>query len=402
MNDKLLDVVVAGHICLDIIPGFERRGKEIAGEIFVPGKLVNIGEASIATGGVVSNTALSLLKLGTKVGFICKVGDDLFGDAIIRHIGNYTDDISGIKKVRGQNSSYSIVIAPPGVDRIIFHNPGTNNTFGFEDINFELVRNSKIFHLGYPPLLKRLYSNGGRELVRIFEKAKSTGATTSLDMSLPDPLSESGQVDWESILAQLMSYVDIFLPSIEEAIFMVNRDRYDMLKRESDKGPLIDMFTAEDLNETSEKLLKFGAKILVLKCSHRGTYIRTGNRKVLGNIVFERPDNLDNWAGRELWAPSYHVKQIASAVGSGDCSIAGFLVAFLKGESIEVTIKCANAGGAHNLRAMDSVSGIGTWDEIKSMVKNTDVELNELKIGTSCWNYNENMRMWEGPADKKV
>jgi hypothetical protein len=60
---KTIDAVVAGHICLDVIPdlatsqdGFEQR--------FRPGHLVEVGPAAIATGGAVSNTGLALHKLG--------------------------------------------------------------------------------------------------------------------------------------------------------------------------------------------------------------------------------------------------------------------------------------------------------------------------------------------------
>ena len=44
------------------------------------------------------------------------------------------------------------------------------------------------------------------------------------------------------------------------------------------------------------------------------------------------------------------MKNIASALGSGDSAVAGFLVAFLKGKSVEETIRYANVVGAQNLR----------------------------------------------------
>ena len=66
------------------------------------------------------------------------------------------------------------------------------------------------------------YKNEGAELLQIFEIAKSAGAITSLDMALPDPTSDSGNAPWQKILEKVLPYVDIFLPSIEEAYFMLD------------------------------------------------------------------------------------------------------------------------------------------------------------------------------------
>jgi hypothetical protein len=56
-------VIVAGHICLDIIPTFEQRVNDL-GALLKPGSLVKIGPAVIATGGAISNTGQSLHRLG--------------------------------------------------------------------------------------------------------------------------------------------------------------------------------------------------------------------------------------------------------------------------------------------------------------------------------------------------
>ena len=58
MPGRSAEAVVAGHICLDIIPA-------LAGEaIPAPGRLVAAGPAVTATGGAVSNTGLALHRLG--------------------------------------------------------------------------------------------------------------------------------------------------------------------------------------------------------------------------------------------------------------------------------------------------------------------------------------------------
>ena len=54
-------------------------------------------------------------------------------------------------------------------------------------------------HLGYPPLMRSLYRNGGEEMIAILKKAKETGVTTSVDTAYPDPSSEAALQDWEEI-----------------------------------------------------------------------------------------------------------------------------------------------------------------------------------------------------------
>ncbi|GAH90741.1 unnamed protein product, partial [marine sediment metagenome] len=51
-----IEVVIAGHICIDLIPKFPERSESKIEKLFSPGKLINVEEASISTGGPVSNT----------------------------------------------------------------------------------------------------------------------------------------------------------------------------------------------------------------------------------------------------------------------------------------------------------------------------------------------------------
>src|SRR3990172_9091313 len=59
-------------------------------------------------------------------------------------------------------------------------------------MRYDLLAEARLFHFGYPPLMKRMYEARGHELREIFRRAKGTGVTTSLDMALPDPSSPAG------------------------------------------------------------------------------------------------------------------------------------------------------------------------------------------------------------------
>lgn len=384
-KDESIQVVVAGLICLDIIPTFLRSETTDIRKIMVPGKLVNVGKVNVSTGGPVSNVGIALHKLGIRVKLMGKIGNDLFGNAILTLLKPIKAD-DGMTVVDGEETSYTVAIAPPGIDRIFLHNPGANDTFRADDVNYDLVSRASIFHFGYPPLMKSIYRNDGLELIKMFKRVKDLDVTTTLDMSLPDQKSESGQVDWEKILKSLLPHVDIFMPSVEETLFMIMREEFERLNRNAKGHDILENLDINILPKLGEKLIAYGTKIAVIKCGVKGYYIRTQGKEVLSRMGKAKPADLDNWANRELQQESFHVSSIASATGSGDSSIAGFIAAFLNGRSIEETIRIACAVGSQNLTEFDGVSGIKSWQETLAMIEK-GWERNKINVHRTYWNY---------------
>ena len=392
------DVMVAGHLCLDIIPRFPDMGVVRFDAIFTPGKLVLMAGVATSTGGPVSNTGIAMRRLGNRVSFSARVGDDDFGkltvDALKRH-----GCAEGVHAVEGATSSYTIAIAPPGIDRIFLHDPGTNNSYGADDLDPAMIAECRHFHFGYPPLMRRMYSERGEELERIFRVAKEAGATTSCDMALPDPQSESGKAPWGEILARVLPYIDIFLPSVEESLYMLEPERFLHMKKEHKGDDLIDHLSARDFSGLADRLLSLGAKITALKSGHRGWYIKTGGKDGFASMGAARPGDSENWANRELWCPAYRVERIASATGSGDSSIAGFLTAFLRGEPIETALKYAVCLGWQNVQVLDAVSGIRPLDEATQFIARTEPFI-DPGITSAEWTWRRTHQLWSGPGDR--
>lgn len=397
-EEKQIDVVVAGHICLDIIPEFpEGLGSDL-GQILVPGKLINVGNAATSTGGSVSNTGLALQRLGQKVAMMGKVGDDFIGKAILDRLKAYGAE-ERMSVVPGEATSYTIAVAPPGIDRVFLHHPGTNDSFGPEDVNLDVVQEARLFHFGYPPLMRRMYENDGRKLVKIFRRVKETGVTTSLDMSLPDPSSPSGKIDWGAILRGVLPYVDIFLPSAEETMFMLNKEKFSAKKKQAGSRDVLEFFDFSDLSELADQLLSYGAKIVGLKSGGLGFYIRTAGAETLQHIGRAKPSDVDNWSDRELFEPSFQVDHVGSATGSGDSAIAGFLAAYLNGESVESCIRNACAVAAQTVQVLDAVSGVRSWEETNLQLQSAWAKVS-LDFDVPGWRFDETGQVWHGPADK--
>ena len=247
--------------------------------------------------------------------------------------------------------------------------------------------------------MKKLYENEGKELTEIFKKAKSLGVTTSLDMSIPDPSSESGRVNWKKVLENTLPYVDIYLPSVEETMYMISRADFDDLNEKASGHDMLENLDMNKLQTLGKRLIEMGTKIAVIKCGVHGYYIRTAGSEIISNMGKATPEDIMGWSNRELHEESFHVKKIAAATGSGDSSIAGFLSSFLRGFHIEECIRIACAVGGQNVQVFDAVSGIKTWEETLNMIP--DWKKNRHEISGNYWSYDTVKGVWYSEEDSK-
>ena len=145
-----VDALVAGHICLDIHPDLGGLGREPFAETFLPGRLVDAGPVTFSPGGPVANTGLALHRLGISTRLAGKIGQDLFGQALLQIIEKHGADLaSSIRVDPTANTSYTVLINYPGVDRIFLHCPGANDTFNAQDVPDETFHQTRLFHFGY-------------------------------------------------------------------------------------------------------------------------------------------------------------------------------------------------------------------------------------------------------------
>lgn len=323
-------IIVAGHVSLDITPVFPSENSYMnVADCFLPGTLINVEGAVISPGGVVSNTGLALRKMGADVSLIGKTGNDNFGRTLR---GLYADKgADGLLCCDGATTSFTMILAAPGIDRIFLYCPGANDTFVSDDISDEALEGAALFHFGYPPLMRSMYEDGGAELVRLFRRIKEKGILTSLDMAAVDPNGDCAKTDWRRVLEDVLPYVDYFEPSLEEILCML--------------GP--DCRTAE---QAAEECFALGAKTVLIKCGADGLYYRS--------------------AGCRGHQSAFEVPFVASATGAGDTCIAAFLYSILDGRSVTESVRYAAAQGACCVTAYDTVSGLKTMDELEEMIKN--------------------------------
>ncbi len=370
--------VVAGHVCVDIFPKFDHSIN------MVPGHLYEIGKSTFAIGGAVSNTGMTMQRLGVDVNLMGTVGADAYGEKILDIMKSIAPNQKALPRVDASvDTSYTLVFDIPGQDRYFFHCPGANATFGTKDIDWKAVADADLFHFGYPCFMASAYANDAAMMKEMYRKAKELNVTTSLDPGMPDPHGPAGKVPWKKVLADVLPTIDVFMPSADELLYMVSPDKFG-------EG---DNLTAEELTELGDLLLGMGSAVVAIKLGGRGMYIRSAGAKRLAAMGKGAPADIDAWADREYWFPVFKPTVFKGATGAGDASIGGFLTSLLYGLPLVQAGRMAAAVGACNVEAPDSLSGVRTWDDTLARV-NANWETTPFTVTASGWKQLEN-NVWQ-------
>ena len=352
------DVVVAGHIALDILPDMSML---TPGQVIDAGKVYEIGNISYSTGGAVSNTGLALHRLGVNVELLAAVGDDWVGQAIMGYVRSFGIGLDeNIQVVPGAASPYTVVIEPQNHDRTLLTNTGVYKDYDLSNIDLGRVKAAKLFHLGYPTLLPRLYQDDGAGFLALLRAVKETGVITSIDTSLPPPDSASGRADWRTILSRCLPYVDIFVPSIEEIMYMRRRD--DLVGWGDE---LFGRLEEQYLAGLAEELLAMGVGVAGFKIGERGLYLSAATEVRRLAFLSAIGQSAAQWAGAVVWQPAFQV-DIAGTTGAGDAAYAGLLAAMIRGCGPAECARRACAVAGCNIEAADATSGVRSWAETEA------------------------------------
>lgn len=360
--------VVAGHICLDITPVFPKQSADKAGKALVPGSLIHMEGVDVHTGGAVANTGLAMKKLGGNVRLMGKVGKDAFG-GIVKSILSEYDAGDALIETEDAETSYTVALAIPGIDRIFLHDPGANDTFCRKDLDMELIRDADLFHFGYPPLMKKMYENDGAAFLSLLRAVKETGVAVSLDLAAVDPASAAAAQDWRSILAAALPLVDFFVPSVEELCYMLDEERYSAWKKRAEGGDVTEILTMEDIRPLGSQVLEMGAAAVLIKCGAPGIYYKTGKGPALEALCKKLELPAEEWADQEGFEVSYKPDLVRSGTGAGDTSIAAFLISALRGKGLRAAVRMAAGAGACCVSAYDALSGIPSYEALEEKIE---------------------------------
>ena len=209
--EKKYDVIALGELLID----FPMYGQSDQGN--------NLFEA--CPGGAPCNVLALLNKMGKKTAFIGKVGQDQFGTLLKETITEAGIDASGLVIDPEVNTTLAFVHTFPDGDRefSFYRNPGADMMLRPEEVNTELIAQTKIFHFG---TLSMTHDTVREATKKALAAAKENGCLISFDPNLRPPL-------WSSLdlAKEQMEYgfarCDILKISDNEIQFVSGKEDYD-------------------------------------------------------------------------------------------------------------------------------------------------------------------------------
>lgn len=306
---KKLDVVVVGELNVDLIldqiQGFPELGKE---------KIATAMTLTLGSSSAIFASNLSAL--GARVGFIGKLGEDVFGDLVLASLRKRNVDVGQIisQPACGTGATVAMNYAH---QRAMLTYKGAMDELRLADMNWDYVQTARHLHLS------SYFLQGGmrRECAQLFQRAKALGLSTSLDTNW-DP-----EERWDPELYEVFPYVDVFLPNEDEALLIA---KCQTVAAALDK-------LAQHVNTVVIKLGKHGA-------------------------LAKRDGKLYNSDGFNVTA--------VDAVGAGDSFDAGFIFKWLQGGDLNQCLRFGNMCGALSVTQAGGTAAFQNREQIAQDFKN--------------------------------
>lgn len=348
---------VAGALSVDICPTFINEYASSFGDIIRPGAVTRITGHEVHPGGPVANTGIAMRIFGIEPVLCARVGNDDFGRMVISMLrrGAGEDSVRGVIAGEDSYTAYSLILAPRGLDRAILQNPGANDMFSADDIDWDALKGCGLLHFGHPSTMKRIYENDGEGLLRILRGAKERGMLTSLDLCAVDPGSDAGKCRWGRVMERVLPYTDFFVPSIDEA-------REIFMPGEAGSGDVM-----EDAAVIAGRARSLGARNILIKCGARGMYYENADAgffRRAEDTLGTRRGSLSSWADARGQRDAVAVKKEVSGLGAGDTSIAAYLAALLRGFPFERAVTLAVTEGALCVTEASATGGLRPFEEV--------------------------------------
>ena len=226
MENKKYDVTALGELLIDFTEnGFSGQGNPIL-------------EAN--PGGAPCNVLAMLERLGKKTAFIGKVGKDMFGEQLTAAVKEVGIDTRNLVMDEEVHTTLAFVHTYPDGDRdfSFYRNPGADMMLTKDEVQDDLIQDSRIFHFG---TLSSTHE-GVREATRhAIDVAKKAGCIVTFDPNLRPPLWK----DLEDARVEIeygMKKCDVLKISDNEVEFLFGTTDYDKgaaLIREKYNIPLV-------------------------------------------------------------------------------------------------------------------------------------------------------------------
>ncbi|HIQ02667.1 MAG TPA: ribokinase [Anaerolineales bacterium] len=264
-------------------------------------------------GGKGANQAVAAARLRAHVSFFGKVGDDLFGEELLRSLRENGVNVEAVERERGSSSGIASIWVTENGQNAIVYIPGANAAVdpAYVDSMFPQLVAAKVLLLQLEVPVEAI--------AYLLRRLPPNPPLVILD---PAPAQDISNLPLER--------VDIITP---------NRGELTALTRE------------EGVGEAARKLLAFGVGQVVCKAGAEGAYL-------IGRDNFRR-------------FPAFPVEPV-DTTAAGDAFNGALAVALAEGQSIEDAIRFANAAGALAAIRQGAQPSLPTRREVEALLRKAD------------------------------
>lgn len=277
-------------------------------------------------GGDALASAIAALRLGSKVGFITRVGNDAFKEFLMDSWQSEGLDISQVKLANEPNGLYFIT-RPVDADKEVsyYRKKIAPSKLSIEDISDEYIANAKILYSTGTTMSLSMSSE--EAVLKAFEVAKQKNITTAFDPNFS--VLCTTQDNAKESFNKIVSNVDI--------LFM--NDKYDTTY-------ILELDSAENI---IKKLWDMGVSTVVIKSTLKGGYYTGYN----GNIFFSE----------------FFTTDTIDTTCSGDAFNGGFMHALTHGCNHMEAVKLAGIVAGLQAQEIGAIKSIPYKDEVYSILR---------------------------------
>jgi ribokinase len=302
LNGDRKPIVVVGSVTMDMVtvtPQIPSIGQTVIGTGF-----------STTPGGKGANQAVAAARLGYPVEMVGKVGDDIYGPALLENLARVGVGTAAMETTEGPSGLAPIFLAETGENAIVVV-PGANAKVdpAFVDRHADLIRSAGMVLCQLEIPMETI-----SHTLNLCDKA---GVPVMLDPAPAATLPE-----------ELWSKLAWFTPNETEAAFYLEKDQ---------------------ASESAAKLLlSRGLKGVVLKRGVEGSFVAVAD-------------------GAAAWVSPLKVNAI-DTVGAGDCFNGAFAVALLEGNHPWAAARIASVAAAISVTRRGAQASMPTRAEIQEFL----------------------------------
>jgi sugar/nucleoside kinase (ribokinase family) len=299
----MFDLYCLGGISVDLVVNAPRLPLE--------GEKLIVSQAGRLAGGFIANTACAAARLGLHTAWSGYVGDDDFGQTIMRDFDDFGVDIHDIIVHKDSGTSYTIILLLPNGERTILVVPTLPSP---PPVNRYILKSLRSSRMAYTAFYEPDW------FTQIAQTIHAAGGKIAVDM-------EVNTLDNIDSINNLLPQTDIIFTN-EEGLRLTTAGR--------------------SLDDCVNKLFQIGLEMVVI----------TNGKK-----------------GASVYTPSCHCSTEARDVpvidttGAGDCFHAAFLFGVLSNWDLQYSLDFASASAALLIQSVGARTGLPTLSQVNEFIK---------------------------------